>query len=171
MKSSEFHRIIQQSGWTEVRQAGWGFKPPSLKTYIIMEKIKVIIDRATDGTYDVYCENHPMLFGAGRTIEEAKEEMLETMRITKEEIGREQAACYPDWLDTEHEFKYKFDVQGLLEYYAGIITPTALGKLAGINPKQMWNYMHGLSKPRRAQIEKIEAALHKLGDELINISF
>ena len=96
---------------------------------------------------------------------------LGSIRITKEEIGREAAAVYPDWLDGEYEFEYKFDVQGLLEYYTGIITPTALGKLSGINPKQMWNYMHGVAKPRKAQIEKIETALHKLGHELINTSF
>lgn len=136
-----------------------------------MEKVKVMIDRAADGTYNVYCEDSPVIFGMGDTIEEAKADMLETVRLTKEELGRESAAVYPDWLDKEYEFEYQFDVQGLLEYYAGIITPTALGKLAGINPKQMWNYMHGVSKPRKAQIQKIETALHRLGRELLNTTF
>lgn len=136
-----------------------------------MEKIKVMIDRTTDGTYNVYCTEHPEFFGMGDSIEEAKAEMIESIRITKEEIGKERALSYPSWLDGEYELEYKFDVQGLLEYYAGVITPTALGNLAGINPKQMWNYMHGQSKPRRAQIEKIESALHRLGHELINTSF
>ncbi len=136
-----------------------------------MEKVKVMIDRAADGTYNVYCEDSPVIFGMGDTIEEAKADMLDTVRMTKEELGRESAAVYPDWLDKEYEFEYQFDVQGLLEYYAGIITPTALGKLAGINPKQMWNYMHGVSKPRKAQIQKIETALHRLGRELLNTTF
>ena len=143
----------------------------SFEKYEVMEKIKVIIDRAKDGTYNVYCEDTPSFFGMGETIDEAKAEMLESIRITKEEIGKEHAAIWPDWLDKDYEFEYKFDVQGLLEYYEGIITPTALGKLAGINTKQMWNYMHGVSKPRKAQIEKIETALHNLGNELIHTSF
>jgi predicted RNase H-like HicB family nuclease len=136
-----------------------------------METIKVIVDRASDGTYNVYCEDYPNFFGMGDSIDEAKAEMLEGIRITKEEIGKEDAAFYPDWLNQEYKFEYKFDIQGLLEYYAGVITPTALGHLAGINPKQMWNYMHGVSKPRRAQVEKIQTALHKLGNELTMISF
>lgn len=136
-----------------------------------MEKINVIIDRASDGTYNVYCEQYPEFFGMGDSIEEAKAEMLEGIRLTKEELGKENAAFYPDWLDGEYKFVYKFDVPGLLEYYAGIITPTALGKLSGINPKQIWNYMHGYSKPRKAQIDKIQTAMHKLGDELTSISF
>ena len=136
-----------------------------------METVKAIIDRTTDGTYSVYCEEVPSFFGMGATIEQAKKEMLETIRLTKEEIGRDAAAVYPDWLDGEYEIEYKYDVQGFLEYYAGIITPTALGKIAGINPKQMWNYMHGVAKPRKAQVDKIESALHKLGNELIHTSF
>lgn len=136
-----------------------------------METIKAIIDRAADGTYSVYCEEVPLFFGIGDTIDQAKEEMLETIRLTKEEIGKDVAAVYPDWLDGEYEIEYKYDVQGFLEYYAGVITPTALGKIAGINPKQMWNYMHGVAKPRRAQVDKIESALHKLGNELIHTSF
>ena len=54
-----------------------------------MEKIKVIIDRAKDGTYNVYCEDTPSFFGMGDTIDEAKAEMLESIRITKEEFSKE----------------------------------------------------------------------------------
>jgi hypothetical protein len=58
-----------------------------------------------------------------------------------------------------------------MAYYSGIITPSALGRLSGINPKQVWAYMHGISKPRRAQLEKMESALHRLGQELTHTSF
>lgn len=136
-----------------------------------MEKVKVIIERASDGTYNLYCENCPSIFGMGDTIDEAKAELAETANILKNEIGKANAVQYPEWLDKEYVFEYKFNVQDMLEYYAGIITPTALGKLSGINPKQIWSYMHGLSKPRKAQVEKIELALHTLGQELINTSF
>ena len=40
-----------------------------------------------------------------------------------------------------------------------------------INPKKIWSYMHGHSKPRKAQVAKIEAAIHRLGRELVNSSF
>ena len=66
---------------------------------------------------------------------------------------------------------YSFMVIFLLEYYSGIITPTALGHLAGIHPKQLWSYLHGYTKPRKKQVAKIENALHRLGKELMNTSF
>ena len=129
------------------------------------------MSRAVDGTYYVYLEIYPVILGMGDNVISAKENFLETIRLTEEEIGKDSALSYPEFLDGEYEIQYKYDVQGFLEYYSGIITPTALGKLSGINTKQMWNYMHGVSKPRRIQVEKIESALHKLGADLINTSF
>ncbi len=136
-----------------------------------MEKVLVIVSKAGDGTHTAYCETCPALIGMGNTAGKAIEDLKETLRITKDEIGRASAAFYPDWLDAEYELTMKWDVQDLLEYYSGIVTPTAIGRISGIHPKQIWSYMHGLSKPRRPQVEKIEKALHKLGHELINATF
>lgn len=136
-----------------------------------MEKVIINISRAKDGTYTAHSADCTALFGMGGTVDEALAELRETLRITKEEIGREHAAFYPDWLDGEYEFITKWAVEDMLTYYAGIITPAALGRISGINPKQIWAYMHGLSKPRKAQADKIESALHKLGSELMNASF
>lgn len=92
------------------------------------------------------------------------------MNLLKQ-VCREDGLKYPSILDEDFEIVYRFDVQSCMEYYSGIITPTALGRISGINPKQIWNYMHGVSKPRKAQVDKIEAALHKLGRELMSVSF
>lgn len=70
-----------------------------------MEKISVIIERAEDGTYNVYCTDYPVFFGLGKSIDEAREDMLETIRLTKE-VGKEKAAFWPEWLDGEYSFDY-----------------------------------------------------------------
>ena len=69
-----------------------------------MKKIRVIIDRAGDGTYNVYCEEQPLFFGLGSSIEEAKRGMIESIRLTKDELGKEKALIYPEWLDEGYEF-------------------------------------------------------------------
>lgn len=134
-----------------------------------MRKVKILISIAPDGFYSAYCDDCPPIFGSGNTPDEAIEELRETIRLDKE-IGKDKAAFYPDWFDDEYEFVVGWDIEDLLAYYAGIITPTALGRLSGIHPKQIWAYMHGRSKPRKAQLQKMETALHKLGHELCNIS-
>ena len=135
-----------------------------------MNKVDITVCRAQDGTYSAYCNDHPALFGMGSTAAKAKMELEETLRLTKED-GREKAFLYPDWLDGDYEFVTHWEVQTMLEYYSGIITPTALGHLAGIHPKQLWSYLHGYTKPRKKQVCKIEAALHRLGKELMNTAF
>ena len=134
-----------------------------------MRKVKVLISVAPDGFYNAYCEDCPALFGGGDTPADAMEELRETIRQDKE-LGN-KAAFYPDWFDEEYEFIVRWDIEDLMAYYAGIITPSALGRLSGIHPKQIWSYMHGKTKPRKAQLQKIETALHRLGQELTHLSF
>ena len=135
-----------------------------------MEKVQITINRAKDGIYSAYCNEHPALFGSGATPQQAKDELVETLRIVKED-GKDKAFIYPSWLDGEYELITNWDVQTMLEYYTGIITPTALGNISGIHPKQIWAYAHGISHPRKSQICKIQNAIHNLGRELLNSSF
>ena len=135
-----------------------------------MRTVNISISVGSDGFYSAYCNEHPALLGGGNAPAEAIDELRETLRLVKEE-GREAALFYPDWLDDEYEFQVHWDVEDLMAYYAGIITPSALGRLSGINPKQVWSYMHGHSKPRKAQLERMQSALHRLGQELIHTSF
>ena len=135
-----------------------------------MRRVDIAMSVGADGFYTAYCSDHPTLFGGGNTPEEALEELRETLRLVKND-GREIALIYPEWLDDAFEFQVRWNVKDLMAYYAGIITPTALGLLSGINPKQVWSYMHGESKPRKAQLQKMESALQRLGQELMHISF
>ncbi|MDO9153969.1 MAG: DNA-binding protein [Paludibacter sp.] len=133
-----------------------------------MTKIEAIIERANDGTYSVYCVNE-MFSGMGDSVESAKLDMLEQMKFFKE-TAVEDHHNYPNFLDQEFEVIYKFDTESLLEYYSGILSLSGLERITGIHQKQLWSYLHGKSKPRKAQIEKIENGLHRFGNELISIS-
>ena len=82
---------------------------------------------------------------------------------------REDGDVIPEALQGEFELAFIMDVESLLEYYQGIITQSAISRLTGINTKQLNHYATGKSKPRPQQIRKIEAGLHKLGSELIQI--
>jgi hypothetical protein len=133
-----------------------------------METIEAIIERGNDGTFSVYC-NDEMFTGMGDTAENAKNDMRRQMDIFKKTAIKE-GFSYPEFLNGDFEIVYKFDTESLLEYYSGILSLSGLEKITGIHQKQLWNYLHRKSKPRKAQIEKIEKGLHALGSELISIS-
>jgi peroxiredoxin len=65
---------------------------------------------------------------------------------------------------------YLIDKTGIMWYYNGIITRSALSRLTGMNERQLGHYATGHSKPRPAQVKKIESALHQPGQELISIT-
>ncbi len=133
-----------------------------------MKKIEAIIERAKDGTFSVFCTTE-IFTGMGDTAEAAKLDMQKQMDVFKK-TAIEDGFSYPDFLNEEFEIIYKFNTESLLEYYSGILSLSGLEKITGIHQKQLWNYLHGKSKPRKAQIEKIEKGLHSLGSELITIS-
>jgi len=133
-----------------------------------MRTIEAIIERAKDGTFSVYCRTE-MFTGMGNTAEAAKLDMRQQMYFYKNSAIAD-GFSYPEFLDDEFEIVYRFDTQSLLEYYSGILSLSGLEKITGIHQKQLWNYLHRKSKPRKVQVEKIEKALHTLGSELIAIS-
>ena len=132
-----------------------------------MHLLKAIIETG-ESNYCAYIENLDGVAATGATITEIKERLTEAVDDlieTCEEGGYE----IPEALQGGYTIEFKMDVKSLLSVYYGIFTKSALERLTGINQKQLWHYANGLSKPRKAQKEKIESALHRLGSELLAI--
>ena len=64
-----------------------------------MKQISAIIERASDGTYSVYCKNE-IFSGMGNTIEAAKVDMLQQMEFYKS-TAKEEGFKYPEFLDNK----------------------------------------------------------------------
>lgn len=126
------------------------------------------IIECTENNYCAYVKEVDGVAATGATITEIKEKLDEALNDlieACEENGHE----VPDVLKGGYTIEFKMDVKSLLSVYYGIFTKSALERLTGINQKQLWHYANGLSEPRKAQKEKIESALHRLGNELLSI--
>ncbi|MCH5224187.1 MAG: antitoxin HicB [Muribaculaceae bacterium] len=133
-----------------------------------MEKKLIINICASEDSFGAYAKNCSGINIAGDSVKDIKEQVPKVIELYKE-VNPES-----EWEDPIREnwsIEWKYDVQSILNYYSGIISNAALERLTGINQKQLWNYAHGVKKPRQAAKEKIESALHKLGQELIEFSF
>ena len=135
-------------------------------------KIDVLIERGLDGTYDTHFdaekENNLSfgLLGQGNTVEEAIADFqasAEEMKEYYDEIGK----YFPENI----EFVYKYDVPSFLAYYSDKISLAGLGRLTGINRKQLSHYLTGHSRPSEKTIRKIEKLLNDFGKELSEVSF
>ena len=130
-----------------------------------MKKIKIIIEKGED-LYAAYAENVEGIYGAGETVTEAKQSVVDAIELLKKHNKEDHV---PSILKGDFELVWKFDTVSLLNYYKGIFTNSALERITGINQKQMQHYASGLKKPRALQAKKIETALHKLGKELLAV--
>lgn len=129
-----------------------------------METIKITIEKSQD-SYGAYAENIPGIYGAGDTVEECKQSILDSID-TLLSLGENEI---PLALKGQYKLVYHFDIESLLNFYKGILSNPAIEKLTGINQKLIHQYSTGLKKPRTAQRKKIEEGLHKLGNELLAI--
>lgn len=131
-------------------------------------KLAVVIERA-ESNFSAYIREVDGITATGKTIDEIKTSVIEAVDeyiSSCKEINLE----VPAELKGNYEIAFELDIQSFLSIYQGIFTKSGLEKLTGINQKQLWHYAKGVSKPRQAQKQKIESALHRLGSELISLS-
>jgi len=127
-----------------------------------MKTLKIIIERSED-MFSAYAENVEGVYGGGDTVEEAKQSILDAIRLLKEYNDPKNI---PNLLKGNYDIVYHFDAESFLNYYKGIFTNAALEKITGINQKQLQHYSSGLKKPRLPQLKKIEEGMHRLAAEL-----
>jgi len=130
-----------------------------------MKTITMIIEAGKD-LFSACSEGDEGICGAGNTIEECKQNVLDCIEFMKEEVP----GCeIPEFLKREYKLVYKYDAESFLHYYKGILTNSAIERLTGINQRQIHHYAAGLHKPRKAQKQKIQNALQEFGKELSQI--
>ena len=129
-----------------------------------MKTVKIIIEKTKDH-YSAYAENVEGVYGAGETVAEAKESILQAIKLLK----KHNKTNLPKILKGEYELKFKFDAQSLLNYYKGVFTNASLERMTGIKQKQIQHYASGLKKPRADQKIKIQNSLHQLAGELLAV--
>lgn len=129
-------------------------------------KIKICIEASSD-SFGAFAENCPGIYAAGNTVKEVKKDVYDVIQYLKEEWPKDE---WPTPLKENWPIEWHYDTQSLLKYYEGIFNNAALHRLTGINQKQLWNYAHGVAKPRKEARKKIQDALHTLGQELLELT-
>jgi len=133
-----------------------------------MKQIHVILELGKDG-YGVSFKEVPNIFGFGETVELAKKDAEDVIKFYIECLN-EVKKPIPEILLGEYELIFEFDVEALLKYIDGTVTKRAIAKASGINAVQLTHYSSGLKKPRKAQRDKIIAGLHKIANDLLEVS-
>jgi len=133
-----------------------------------METVIVKIERSITG-YSAYLPELPGCVSTASTIDEIKASIAEAINFHLEGMAEDQLPI-PAKFKKQYSLQYSFDVETFLNYYNHIFTRRALSKLTGINESLLSQYASGLKHTRPVQSKKIEAGLHQLANELLQIS-
>ena len=136
-----------------------------------MGTLHAVIERSKTNYWSYVEEDVGLICGAGDSLSEVKKSLYEGLDIMLEEYRNNPDWEMPELLKGDIEIVFQMDVISFLEYYAGILSKSGLQRITGINQKQLGHYASGLSKPRAKQRARIEAGLHRLGEELLSIRF
>ena len=129
--------------------------------------LHAVIETA-ETNYAAYVEEITGVAATGHTLAEVKAGLLDALDFLVESCI-EDGDEIPAELQGNYVIDFRMDVRSFLSVYSGIFTKSGLERLTGINQKQLWHYANGKSVPRRAQVLRIEEALHRLGEELLSI--
>ncbi|MDR0695086.1 MAG: DNA-binding protein [Prevotellaceae bacterium] len=131
-------------------------------------KVKVIVERGSDGKYSAYMDYYKLDFGLSGFGDTAKAAMADF----HEAFEQEKRMCAAEGKQPpELEFDIRYDMSSFLDYFAGILSKSGIEKITGINQKQLWHYSSGNRKPKSQTVHKIQERLHHFGKELQQLKF
>jgi len=130
-----------------------------------MKTVTVIVGK-TENNYSAVVEELDGFVCTAKSFQLLKKEVEEGVKFHLQGLIEDNDAV-PEPFNDEYGFIYRWSTESLFNYFQGIFTNAALQRLTGINQKQLWHYAHGQKEPRAETKEKINKALHKLGEELL----
>ena len=131
-------------------------------------KTIALIEKGKDGSYGVYTPDlESTIIGSGATVAEAIADFQNSMAEVRTAF-KEAGELLPDELQ-DVEFEYRYDIASVFDYF-DYINVSKFATRIGINPSLLRQYKSGGTYISQRQADKIEAALHRLGRELMAVS-
>jgi len=133
-----------------------------------MNKVLVILEKVSDEGYSAYLPDLPGCISTGYSLTHIKESIQDAVNFHIEGMKEEHLEI-PEIFTREFEFTYKMDIASLFDWFSGVLTKSGISRLTGMNQSLISQYASGIKRPSSKQTRKIENALHRLGQELLEI--
>lgn len=132
-------------------------------------KTTALIETGPDGGFDIVLMDlkHHVIFGDGETVEEAKEDLLNSIQEVMA-VYTEEGKPIPEELQ-DLELEYKYDIASFFNEF-NWINISALAKVLGMNRSLLYQYKKGDTYISHEQMKRIERGVHELGKKLLEFS-
>ena len=132
-------------------------------------KATALIETGPDGGFDIVLMDleHHVIFGDGDTVQEAKEDLLNSIQEVIASYT-EEGKPVPDEL-CDLELEYKYDIASFFNEF-NWINISALAKVLGMNRSLLYQDKKGDTYISHEQMKRIEKGVHELGRKLLEFS-
>jgi hypothetical protein len=131
------------------------------------KKLVVLTIEASSTGFGVYGDDFPVT-GYGKTIPEAKQDLIDAMNAVLELHKEEGSKPDPRFNRGNLKFEYKYDLKSIFEHLFALDV-TNFARLIGMNPSLLRQYKTGKTAASEKQKKKIEEGIHKLGRQLLEV--
>ncbi len=128
----------------------------------------MILEKTSEEGYSAYLPNLPGCISTGNSLLDIKESIQDAV-IFHIEGMKEECLEIPEAFQRDYELIYKIDIPALFDWFSGVLTKSGISRLTGMNQSLISQYASGIKRPSSKQTRKIENALHRLGQELLEI--
>lgn len=133
------------------------------------KKVKAIISRSNTG-FVIMMDGFDAAMSYGDTLAEAKKD-FENFPKEYIEVSKEADKEIPEILNNGNlEFEYVYDLSGFFAHF-DFLSPTKLARRINENPGLLRQYAAGCTYVSNEKKKRIEKELHKIGKELLSVSF
>ena len=132
-------------------------------------KTRAVIETGPDGDFDIVLVDleHHVIFGDGKTVQEAKEDLLNSYHEVLDYFS-ETGKPIPEEL-RDLEFDYKYDIASFFDEF-NWINVSALARVLGMNKSLLHQYKKGDTYISHEQMKRIETGIHELGRKMLEFS-
>lgn len=134
-----------------------------------MKTITAIIEKGTDGGFNVFSPQVQGAYAPAPTEEDAKQEFLEMLNEIKD-FYVEQYNELPEWYDENLEINYEYSLSGFFEAFP-FINATEFAKVVGLNPSLMRRYKLGIGGISQKQKQKLQTEFSKIVGRMAAVHF
>ena len=129
---------------------------------------KAIVELWDDGTYSIFVPDMKKhnLNAQGGSVSEAKEKLKEAIQ---DYIDMYANMGKPIPEEINHpDFEFKYDMASFFNYF-DCLNASRLAEKAGVNASLIRQYKKGIKFASEKQSNKIQTAIHRLGNELLAV--
>lgn len=135
-----------------------------------MATLTAIIEKGTDGGFNIYSPDVRGVYAPAPTETEAKKEFEEMLQEEAEEI-LVNVGKYPGWYSPDGiDIEYTYSLSGFFESFP-FINASQFGAAIGINPSLMRRYKSGQKGVSKRQCKLIQAEFDKIVERLHSVRF